>query len=62
MFAIGMQSLTGDSIYRCFKLMWIFPVCCLLFTVGFVMREFGAFDYGNLGGFIVSQMFIYFSP
>ncbi len=52
----------SDSIYRCFKLTWIFPVCCFFFTLGFAMREFGAFNYGNLAGFIVSQMFIYFAP
>ncbi len=58
------KPLTGadNRSYRCFKLTWLFPLCCLLFTVGFALREFGAFSYTNLAGFIVSQMFIYFSP
>ncbi|KAH8883597.1 RTA1 domain protein [Thozetella sp. PMI_491] len=48
--------------YRCFKLTWLFPLCCMLFAVGFAIREFGAFNYTSLAGYITSTMFIYFSP
>ena len=50
------------SRYKCFKLTWLFLVCCLLFTIGFAMREVGAFNYQSLGIYIGSTFCIYLSP
>lgn len=48
--------------YRCFKITALHPFCCLLFVVGFALREWGAFDYDFLNLYIASQSFIYFAP
>lgn len=54
------------SRYKCFNLTWLHPFCAVLFTVGYALREYGAFNYlfgyKNLAIFIVSQVFIYICP
>ncbi|KAH6838475.1 hypothetical protein B0I37DRAFT_449552 [Chaetomium sp. MPI-CAGE-AT-0009] len=56
--------------YKAFKLIGLHPVCAVLFTVGYALREYGALDnylYSTttkqpLIIFIVSQVFIYICP
>ncbi|KAF7596195.1 hypothetical protein BBP40_002725 [Aspergillus hancockii] len=52
--------------YRCFKLMILHLVCCLMFTAGFALREYGAFHYSfsnsDLYTYIASTALIYMSP
>ncbi|KAH7112854.1 hypothetical protein B0J11DRAFT_181772 [Dendryphion nanum] len=48
--------------YRSFKITALHPFCCLLFTVGFALRAWGAFDFSNLNVYIASQMFIMCAP
>ncbi|KAL2163729.1 hypothetical protein VTH06DRAFT_5787 [Thermothelomyces fergusii] len=48
--------------YRCWRMTGIYVFCSLLFTVGFIVREVGAFDYGDLIKFIVSTCLIYAAP
>ncbi|KAF2470018.1 uncharacterized protein BDR25DRAFT_334542 [Lindgomyces ingoldianus] len=48
--------------YRCFKVTSYHWICCLFFVVGFITREYGAFNYENLPVYIASQTFIYMSP
>ncbi|KAG9234237.1 hypothetical protein BJ875DRAFT_401497 [Amylocarpus encephaloides] len=48
--------------YKCWKVTGIFPWASLLFVIGYVSREVGAFDYGNVKIFITSTVFIYAAP
>ncbi|KAA8641474.1 uncharacterized protein ATNIH1004_001939 [Aspergillus tanneri] len=52
--------------YKCFKLMWLHIACCIMFTIGFATREYGAFNYmdsdANLAVYIVSTCMIYMAP
>ncbi|KAK7416939.1 hypothetical protein QQX98_004850 [Neonectria punicea] len=48
--------------YKCWILMPFFPLCCLLFTAGFGLREYGAFHYENLNVFIASICNTYAAP
>ncbi|POR38230.1 Uncharacterized protein TPAR_01569 [Tolypocladium paradoxum] len=48
--------------YKCWKLTPLFPFCCLLFTAGFALREYGAFHYDNLDVFIASICITYAAP
>ncbi|KAH7015080.1 RTA1 like protein-domain-containing protein [Ilyonectria destructans] len=48
--------------YKCWKLTPLFSFCCLLFTVGFALREYGAFHYDNLDVFIASICITYAAP
>ncbi|KAJ2903870.1 uncharacterized protein MKZ38_009253 [Zalerion maritima] len=48
--------------YKSFKLTGYFVFCGLLFTVGFALREAGAFDYKNLDVYIASTIIIYTAP
>ncbi|KAF7544251.1 hypothetical protein G7Z17_g10107 [Cylindrodendrum hubeiense] len=48
--------------YKCWKLTALFPFCCLLFTVGFAIREYGAFHYDNLNVYIASICITYAAP
>ena len=54
------------SHYKSFKLIGLHPLCAVLFTAGYAMREFGAFNYlyntRNLMVFIFSQVFIFVCP
>lgn len=55
-----------DSKYKSFKLMGLHPLCAVLFTLGYALREYGAYNYlysdQNLIIFILSQVFIYVCP
>ncbi|KAF2188454.1 hypothetical protein K469DRAFT_737351 [Zopfia rhizophila CBS 207.26] len=48
--------------YKAFKITALHPFCCLLFAVGFALREYGAFDYDNLTVYIISIICIYCAP
>ncbi|RJE23139.1 RTA1 like protein [Aspergillus sclerotialis] len=53
--------------YKCFKLIWLHPFCAVVFTVGYALREYGAFNYSysnteNLIIYVLSQVFIYICP
>ncbi|KAB8073633.1 hypothetical protein BDV29DRAFT_191598 [Aspergillus leporis] len=55
--------------YKSFKLIGLHPVCAVVFTLGYAMRAYGAYDhyvYNNnkqtLMAFIISQVFIYVCP
>lgn len=55
------------SRYKAFKLVGLQPVCAVTFTLGYALREYGAFNYLytstlNLIIFILSQVFIYACP
>lgn len=54
------------SHYKAFKLVGLQPLCAVLFTAGYALREYGAFNYlystQNLIIFILSQVFIYVCP
>jgi len=59
----------GGRRYQAFKLIGLHPLCAILFTVGYVLREYGSFNYiydpkdkSILFIFIVSQVFIYVCP
>lgn len=48
--------------FKCFKITVLIPFTCLLFTVGFALREYGAFKYTDLGAYLASLILIYMSP
>ncbi|KAH8911245.1 putative RTA1 domain protein [Coniochaeta sp. PMI_546] len=52
--------------YKSFKLIGLHPLCAVLFTAGYALREFGAFNYlyspRNLIIYILSQVFIFVCP
>ncbi|KAI1753237.1 putative RTA1 domain protein [Xylaria castorea] len=53
--------------YKCWKLIGLQPFCAVLFTAGYALREYGAYNYIYTGtpvliGFILSQVFIYVCP
>ncbi|KAH6886496.1 hypothetical protein B0T10DRAFT_530665 [Thelonectria olida] len=48
--------------YKCWKLAPLLPFCCLLFTVGFALREYGGFHYDNLNVYIASICITYAAP
>ncbi|KAF2264138.1 hypothetical protein CC78DRAFT_517247 [Lojkania enalia] len=48
--------------YKCFKITGYHIFCGLLFTTGFALREYGAFNYDNLNIYIASTLLIYMSP
>ncbi|KIX09108.1 uncharacterized protein Z518_00186 [Rhinocladiella mackenziei CBS 650.93] len=52
--------------YKCFKLIGLHPLCAVMFTAGYALREYGAFNYmyntRNLIIFILSQVLIYVCP
>lgn len=64
----GMILLAHDSRYKAWRMIWMQPFCAVLFTAGYALREYGAFNYmyrkdsPNLLIFIVSQVFIYVCP
>ena len=55
-----------SSRYKSFKLIGIHPLCAVVFTAGYALRELGAFNYiyspSNLAIFIMSQVFIFVCP
>ncbi|KAH6721433.1 RTA1 like protein-domain-containing protein [Leptodontidium sp. 2 PMI_412] len=48
--------------YKSWKVSGILPWSALLFVIGYILREIGAFDYDNLNIFIASLVFIYAAP
>ncbi|KPM44171.1 hypothetical protein AK830_g2349 [Neonectria ditissima] len=53
--------------YKCFKLIGLHPLCALMFTAGYALREYGAFNYTyysnqNLIIYILSQVLIFVCP
>ncbi|KAK2036816.1 hypothetical protein LZ31DRAFT_560899 [Colletotrichum somersetense] len=55
--------------YKAFKLVGLHPTCAVMFTVGYALREYGAYNYLydqddkiSLIMFILSQVFIYVCP
>ncbi|KAL2150543.1 hypothetical protein VTH82DRAFT_7106 [Thermothelomyces myriococcoides] len=55
--------------YKAWKLMWLHALCATLLTVGYALREWGAFNYlysltdkTPLIIFVLSQVFIYVCP
>ncbi|TVY58985.1 hypothetical protein LSUE1_G008720, partial [Lachnellula suecica] len=48
--------------YKCWKVTGILPWSALLFVVGYILREIGAFNFGNVNIFISSIVFIYAAP
>ncbi|KAJ2973425.1 hypothetical protein NUW58_g8941 [Xylaria curta] len=53
--------------YKCWKLVGLQPLCAVLFTAGYALREYGAYNYiytssNVLIGFILSQVFIFVCP
>lgn len=56
------------SYYKAWKVIGLHPLCALLFTVGYALREYGAYHYlyednnTTLIIFVVSQVLIYVCP
>jgi hypothetical protein len=48
--------------YKAWKVTGLHPFCGVLFTVGFAVRSYGAFDYGNVGAYVASTTLIYCAP
>ncbi|OIW28759.1 putative RTA1 domain protein [Coniochaeta ligniaria NRRL 30616] len=52
--------------YKCFKLIGLHPLCAVLFTAGYALREIGAFNYiynpQTIIIYIMSQVFIFICP
>ncbi|RDL32560.1 Uncharacterized protein BP5553_09016 [Venustampulla echinocandica] len=48
--------------YKCWKVTGILPWAALLFVVGYILREIGAFNFDNINIFISSLVFIYAAP
>ncbi|GKT89965.1 RTA1 domain-containing protein [Colletotrichum tofieldiae] len=48
--------------YKFFRVTGLFTFCCLLFTVGFAVRIYGAWNYDNLDTFIVTVCLVYAAP
>ncbi|KAH9875846.1 Lipid-translocating exporter-like protein rta1 [Plenodomus lingam] len=55
--------------YKAWKLIWLQPACAALFTLGYALREYGAYNYlydgtekAPLALFILSQICIYLGP
>lgn len=62
------------SRYKAFKLIGLQPLCASLFTLGYALREVGAYNYSwqtnvegeinitNLVVYILSQVFVFVAP
>lgn len=57
------------SLHKCFRLLGLHPLCGILFTLGYALREYGSFNYlyeeenkTVLILFVLSQVFIYICP
>ncbi|KAK8076181.1 hypothetical protein PG994_003453 [Apiospora phragmitis] len=48
--------------YKCWRLTGLYVICSFLFVAGFIVRAFGAFDYGDLIKYIVSVCLVYAAP
>lgn len=58
--------LKDSRLHKSWRLVGLHPVCGVMFTLGYALREFGAYNYlysrQNLIIFILSQVFIYVCP
>lgn len=66
-FAVAFAASGICHIYQCWhyeswRLTSFYVSCAVLFTAGFIVRELGAFDYGNLVKFIVTTCLVYAAP
>ncbi|PVI05382.1 hypothetical protein DM02DRAFT_639353 [Periconia macrospinosa] len=61
-FGTGIWHLYQCIVLKCFRVTGLHPFCCLLFTVGFALRSYGAFEYEKLGIYIASVICIYCAP
>lgn len=56
------------SYHKAWKILGLHPLCALLFTAGYALREYGAYNYlyehnnTTLIIFVVSQVLIYVCP
>ncbi|KAH7366664.1 RTA1 domain protein [Pyrenochaeta sp. MPI-SDFR-AT-0127] len=48
--------------YKAWKITGLHPFCALLFTAGFAIRSYDAFNYKNINTYIASTIFIYCAP
>ncbi|KAJ4374819.1 hypothetical protein N0V83_001896 [Neocucurbitaria cava] len=48
--------------YKAFKVTGLHPFCALLFTAGFAIRSYDAWDYDNVGTYVASTILIYCAP
>ncbi|RVX70068.1 hypothetical protein B0A52_06240 [Exophiala mesophila] len=48
--------------YRSWRIGLLLPWAAILFVVGFSMREYGAYHYGNMGLFIASTVLLFVAP
>ncbi|KAL3426374.1 Protein RTA1-like protein 6 [Phlyctema vagabunda] len=48
--------------YKCWKVSGILPWAATIFVGGYIMREIGAFNYGNIDVFISSIVLLYAAP
>ncbi|KAF2867532.1 hypothetical protein BDV95DRAFT_598183 [Massariosphaeria phaeospora] len=58
----GITHLWQCKQYKSFKVTGLHPLCCLMFTVGFALREWGAFDFDRLYVYMFSQILIMCAP
>jgi hypothetical protein len=54
--------LSQTSHYKSWKVTGVLPWSGLCFTVGYALREYGAFHYDDVNIFIASIVFIYCAP
>lgn len=50
------------SHYKSWKFTGLLPWAALVFTAGYIMRELGAYHYGNVNIFISSICLVYAAP
>lgn len=55
------------SRYKSWKLIGLHPLCAVLFTAGYALREYGAYNYIYVNNtvliiFVLSQVFVYVCP
>jgi predicted ferric reductase len=48
--------------YKAWRITGLHPMCGLLFTIGFALRAYGSFEYGNVNIYIASTICIYCTP
>ncbi|KAL4953780.1 hypothetical protein BDW69DRAFT_194579 [Aspergillus filifer] len=73
-FTITYALSAGVHIWQCyryssFRLIGLYPLCGVIFTLGYALREYGAYNYlyreednGSLIGYVLSQVFVYICP
>ncbi|KAF1953428.1 hypothetical protein CC80DRAFT_507286 [Byssothecium circinans] len=61
-FASGAFHVYQCKRYKAWKITGLHPVCCLLFTIGFALRTYGAYNFDQLTIYIISTICIYCAP